>query len=85
MYFLISVLNRPKGINVAIHPGFVDAHMRWEGAIECVIAKRSKHYVIDNYRIAWLNAGETELNFKETASFEKVQENIERVFDEKCL
>ncbi len=71
-----------KGINVAIHPDFVNAHMRLEGALECVIAKRGKHFVSENYRVAWVNAGETELNFEELISWEQLQKNIEMGFNQ---
>lgn len=70
-----------KGINVAIHPNFVNAHMRLEGALECVIAKKGANIVSDNYRIAWVNAGDTKLNFEELISWEQLQKNIESSFN----
>lgn len=66
-----------KGINVAIHPNFVNDYMRLEGAMECIISKRGKKFACENSKIAWLNAGETELNFKEIDTPEHIQANIE--------
>jgi hypothetical protein len=60
-----STRTEGKGINVAISPEFVDAHMRLEGAMECIVTKYEGEIFIKNSKIAWVNAGETELKFKE--------------------
>ncbi len=68
-----------KGLNVAIHPDFVDAHMNVEVVMECVIAKKDKHFVCENSKIAQVKNGETDLNFEEILSPEQIQENITRI------
>lgn len=70
-----------KGLNVAIAPDFVDSHMRLEGVMECIIAKKGTHIVCDNSKVAWLNAGDTEFNWKIINTDEVIQANITALFE----
>ena len=70
-----------EGINVAIHPDFVNAHMRLEGAMECIIEKRGDHFVCINLKVAWLNSGQTEFAFKYLVDPDKLDEEIEKGFN----
>ncbi len=72
-----SVRTDQKGLNVALTPDFVNAHMRLEGALECVIAKKGLAIACDYHKVAWLNVGEDVLNFKELKTLAELQQNIE--------
>jgi len=53
-----------KGINVAIRPEFIDANMRLEGVAECLIVKRGKKIGVEFLKLAWINTGDAQFNWK---------------------
>lgn len=59
-----SVRAEEKGMNVAISPSTVDSKMRLEGVMECKIHKTGTEILIEDSHVAWVNAGDTKLNFR---------------------
>lgn len=66
-----------KGINVAIKPEFVSAHMRLEVAMECILAKRGKKFACADAKLANVTAGKTDLIFNELLTPDQIQREIE--------